>query len=91
MNQLGKVRRLYYRDGLSLSEIERRTVRLQPRHVGTVLSNKLLLNEKVQSFTTSGCILSTHVTPLGKASPHQLAIVYCFQKVATGSKMVVDD
>ena len=25
MNQLGKVRRLYYRDGLSLSEIERRT------------------------------------------------------------------
>ena len=25
MNQLGRVRRLYYRDGLSLSEIERRT------------------------------------------------------------------
>lgn len=25
MNMLGKVRRLYYRDGLSLSEIERRT------------------------------------------------------------------
>ena len=25
MNQLGKVRRLYYREGLTLSEIERRT------------------------------------------------------------------
>ena len=25
MNMLGRVRRLYYRDGLSLSEIERRT------------------------------------------------------------------
>ena len=25
MNVLGKVRRLYYRDGLSMSEIERRT------------------------------------------------------------------
>ena len=25
MNQLGRVRRLYYRDGLSLSEVERRT------------------------------------------------------------------
>lgn len=75
MNLLGKVRRLHYRDGLSLSEIERRTgltrktIRkwlslpegIEPKYRRTVGGSKITVTEFIRNWRSNGA------TPLTKA------------------------
>ena len=62
--------------------------------LGTLMAallNKLPLNEKFQSVSTSGCILSTYITPFSQAPRYQLTVVGCLQKMASETKMDFDD
>ena len=78
MKDLGIVRRLYYRHGLSLSEIERRTGLTRKtvidlaRRRGVEVVERRIMPEELPAF--SECFITgtaAEVTPVGEIGPHK--------------------